>query len=425
VTAWDAATRLSLARLYATHSKRAPYLAAAMYALIPVEVPAGAIGRGPDGTLAVTDRGVLLYEAAAIQRWTTEELAGVLVHEVHHLLRVHHVRAKAIGAEPELANIAEDMEINDDLRSHWQLPDGGGVQPEHAKLAPGLAFEEYYRALQQQQGQGGQQGNKGGRAPGSGACGGCAGNPGPGEPAASATSGEGGRSDAELARVRRATAEAVRNAVESHGRGSVPAGLQRWADGELAPPKVRWQDKLRRAVRRGVSWVAGNVDLRHMRPSRRQAGLGYGAGCPVLAAPVAPIPRVCVAVDTSGSMGSAELNRALSELRGILSATGVAGVEVLACDAAVHGGPKHVRTIREAANALHGGGGTDFCPVFDELAHRARARRPAVLVFITDGDGACPTHNPLPDVRTIWVLVGANKRSPCSWGEQIAVDEPP
>jgi hypothetical protein len=84
-------------------------------------------------------------------RWDVKELAGVLYHEVTHLLRAHHERFE--HADRETANVSADIEINDDIRAEGvQLPEGA-LYPETFGFPEGLLAEEYYSLFQQQQGQ--------------------------------------------------------------------------------------------------------------------------------------------------------------------------------------------------------------------------------------------------------------------------------
>lgn len=433
--------KLATARLAAR--QRYPYFSSALLNLIPREAPGL-------GTLGVTESMLLLWDPDAVARWSLEKLTGVLVHEVGHILRAHARRAKALGIigqdgrplDPQLAklwNVAGDLEINDDLAENHPecfLPNDleAGLLPKKFKLEDGLTAEAYYADLRQQQeeqnegdgqdGEGDGDGSEGkGGGPGGdpmrGRCGSCAGNPVDGEPKGEGSNGQGneGRSEVEVERVRKEVAEAVKAEV-SRGRGSVPAGWARWADATLTPPKVRWQDKLARICRNAVAWKAGAVDLHHRTMSRRQWGIGIGPGRPMLPALRAPIPHIGVIVDTSGSMGQSELNAALRETKGILTGVG-ARITFSANDAEVHE-LKTVTNWQELAKLLKGGGGTDFRPAFDAM-EKAKPR-PDVVVYITDGDG------PAPDVapawcRTIWLLVGAHRRVPCSWGEFIELED--
>lgn len=404
--------------------EKAPYVTAALLGLVPVEMPGL-------GTVGVTKNGLLLWDPAAVAEWTVEEVAAALFHEVWHVLRDHHGRCSSIAADHKMFNIAGDAEINDDLRAGgWKLPMGDKIiYPETIGAEEGLTAEEYYKHLRDQQGEGeGQHGEE----PGHGWCGSGAGRALPNEPDGNGNGegeGEGraqGRTDAEMERMRREVARAIQDTA-SNSRGTLPAGLQRWADATLTPPKVRWQDKLARICRSAVAWRAGAVDYKYERPSRRQYGMGTGLGKPILPCMRQPIPQVMIAVDTSGSMGQRELEDALRETNGIMKAT-AANVTFTACDAAVHE-LKSVRNWKEAAKLLTGGGGTSFVPVFTEALPRVKPR-PDILVFFTDGMGDAPARPP-QGVKVIWVLVGPHRQKPyagryggesITWGEFIEID---
>jgi predicted metal-dependent peptidase len=412
------ATQLAAARLAAC--QRMPYLSAAILALIPVEKPGL-------GTLGVTKSARLYYDPAALAQWTVQETAGVLIHEVWHLLRDHHTRCAMQAADPVQWNSAADAEINDDLVAAnvnlpWldkiHLPSRiAGGQPDN------LTAEDYLTAIRQHAAKGGQQTPRGPGA-GTGSCGGCAGNPGAGEDADEADPNAPKRSVADLNSVRQRTANAIAAHAAQNGSGSVPDGSLRWANATLKAPTVRWQDKLSRALRRGVALKAGSVDRKPGRLSRRQWGVGLGTGKPIIPALVAPVPEVTIVIDTSGSMGSAELERGLAECQGVLRAVG-AGVRFIACDCDIHADVK-VRKVSDIIANLGGGGGTDFRPPMELLAHRSR-RRPDLVVFITDGDGPAPDTS--LGLKVVWLIVGSYKTKPqCSkgavtYGEFIDLDD--
>jgi predicted metal-dependent peptidase len=459
-------------------------------------------------TFAVTKHGVMLYDPAVVERWSVEEIAAVIAHEVNHPLRDHEARGERINAEHNLWNVAADLEINDDLkRAAMKLPDGG-LFPERFGFDDGLTAEEYYRALRQKEedekqqqkqeqsgddsgdqnpsegegdddagdqdsddtddgdagdqdsgddqsdedgdqnggggsddgsddgdqsagggdqagddaddgegdgdGDGDGQGD-GGHKIGNGQCGGCAGNPKPHE---AAIDEKYGRSDRDIAQTRRTVAEAVKKYAES-GRGTVPGGLVRWSESLLKPPAIPWRQKLARAVRCAAAFRAGAVDTAYDRPSRRQSGIGYGRGRPVLPAYRAPIPKIAVIVDTSGSMGSDELAEAVSETAGMLKAVG-GNITFVACDADTEG-VKSVSRWQQLKDLMVGGGGTDMTPAFEAIAeHRERTD---VIVCVTDGElyGGHPDEPP-PRTKVIWVVVG-DYRGELPWGEVIYTDE--
>lgn len=412
--------------------RRMPYFSAALFSLMPRPLE-GMMAR-VGAALSVTPRGIMYYDPHVVENeWDLEDVEFGMLHEVGHLLRDHAKRCEENSYDAETWNLAGDAAINDDLVLAGCKPLTSDMMPNKiidpstgAPMRDGLPEESYYAALRRQpKGEGGKGSN--GRRPGAGKCGGVSGNPTDGLPEDGPLSqASGGRSAAEVERIKKQVAGAIQEHVKQHGAGSVPGGWKVWGDLQLTPPKIRWQDKLRRAVRASVAKTKGLVDYHYSRPSRRQWALGYSRGAPILPSMFAPQPRLGVFVDTSGSMGPDDLQLAMSEVSGVLKSS---GAEVLfgVCDAQVHG----IRKVRDpltACKMLTGGGGTNFVPVFTELFNMPREHRPHVVVFLTDGDGPAPEHAP-DGIHVIWVLVGSHacvpysrRGKPVSWGEQIFVN---
>lgn len=349
------------------------------------------------GTFAV-DRHWRLYMDPALlvgpQAWGPQVAGAVLLHEVGHLLRDHAGRAEALAqpCDREAWNIAGDAEINDDLLAAGvPLPEGVVTPPGIGCEDNGLA-EDYYARLVPDSptgptGAGGPSAGGDAGEPGEVGCGSGAGCPVPGELPEAAPAGDGdpdgagaGMSAAEADLVRRRVAEDVKAAVAassgSKSRGTVPAGLARWAEDVLAPPTVPWDRVLRAAVRRAVAEAAGRADYSYRRPSRRRV--------PGLVKPAmrGPLVRVAVVVDTSGSMSKADLDAAMGEVQGVLAASGIARdqVRLVSCDAAA-GTTARVRRIGDVT--LTGGGGTDMRVGI--AAAEAIRPRPHVVIVLTDG----------------------------------------
>ena len=412
-------------------------------------------------TLAVTDDGIMLMNPNGLMTMSVEELAAGLVHEVMHVILKHADRAKELGVDAdthEAWNWAADSVINKQLRdSGLTLPEGV-IYPEKLGQPDGLTAEESYRLLlqeaqnqpqqggegdgggegddeqqgagdagggqgdkqQQQEGGGGSPNGEHGKDVAAGACGSCAsGHRGPGEPEKrSDTPDPQARSTADIEAWRRQVAEAIREqsaSEASKGRGTIPGDLVRWAEDLLKPPKIDWRTKLGQAVREAVAYKAGMVDLYYGRPSRRQAGVGFGAGRPIMPAYRAPVPNVAVIVDTSGSMGAPELQEAINETAGVLQAVG-APVKFVAIDAQVQG-MTEIDNPLDIAKLLKGGGGTRMEPAFELL--RNERERPDVVICCTDGlidDFA--EHD---WCRTVWVIVGGDGQ-PNNWGETIVIE---
>ena len=395
-----------------------PYFASAVLGLVPHQMP-------NIGTMGITDTGVLYWDPALAIKWTVENLAWVLLHEAEHYLREHGKRAKQVNAEPSLWNIATDAENNDDLvaagAAFPRFTDGdgvpkafigtpSGVTPTSIGCRDGKLAEEYYVHLKTHVkiidiaiAGFGKKGKK---------CGSGAGAPNP--DIEGQIPKELDKTEIDQAQIKQEVAEAIRQHIKD--RGTVPAGLKRWADETLGAPRVPWQQKLARACRRAIAYRSGMGDYRYDRPSRRQSAFGYGTGSPVFPALRAPIPRCAVIIDTSGSMGEAELQTGLEEIKGILSAVGTQ-VDFFACDAEVHEAKK-IRNVSEVK--LTGGGGTDMRPAF--AAVEKLSLKLNLVVCVTDGQIGSPGKQPR-GIHVIWLIVGqyANTK-PASWGEVIVLD---
>jgi predicted metal-dependent peptidase len=394
----QAAHALALGRVHA--ARFAPYFSAAIMKLVPVEVPLGTLSK--DGTMGVTENYVLVYEQP-IARWTPEEIGGVLVHEIMHIIQHHAKRCKVGSYEPERWNVAADLEINDDLRvMNVKLPDVALYPDTAYGFKNSLTAEQYYVLLEDPAGKKPSTGTK----PSSGQCGSCSGHAMHGEVVVPP---ELERSTAEAAVVERQVAEAV-----SKHQGRLPANLKVWAEKKLMPSVVPWERKLETVTRRSIASAMGQRDYTYRRPSRRQAALGYGPGRAVLPALNGNKPLVCMFIDTSGSMLS-EMVRALSETNAIIKAAG-ADIQFLTCDAEVHAYDS-INSIEKAKKMLKGGGGTDFRPAFAAIAKAKR--KPDLIACVTDGYATYPREKPSADM--LW-LVTPRGQIAVPWGERIYMD---
>lgn len=395
------ADKLAAGRLIAT--RKAPYFRMMITSLVPHPVPGL-------GTIGVTKDALLVYDPEWIAERNQDEMGALYWHEVMHLVLSHHQRRGS--RHPLLWNIAGDIFINDQGRSTLQLVfPPGGCFPEKFKDKNGKPFpsnlsaDEYYALLLElgEDSAEDQRSKCGTGKPGdwqSGKCGSGAGNELDDEPEDSGK--EGGRSESEIQQTRMQVAQAVKAHVAQHGtgRGSVPLGLDRWADDVTKPPKVRWQDVLARTVRQAVAYRPGAVDYSFSRVSRRQGAVGFGPGRPVLPAFVRPVPRVAFVLDTSGSMSGDQLTAGLTEAIGVLKTCG-SEITFLSCDYAVHAVGK-VQSPAHFAKPVKGGGGSSFIPAFEHI--NKMRERPQLVVFATDGDICVPDHAPR-GYDVIWLLI--------------------
>ncbi|GAA3776323.1 VWA-like domain-containing protein [Streptomyces coacervatus] len=380
--------KLFAARLQAARAR--PYLATALFALYTVEsrqVP----------TMAVDRHWRCYVSPAFVDRMPVEDLAGVWVHEVSHLLRDHHGRSDRVARERGLTgpgerlrmNIAADCEINDDVYGDGLVQPEGAVYPGTLGLSEGQLMEDYLRRF-----------TLGARTQsmawldcGSGA-------DGLEREWELGPDGAHGLSAQEQDAVRFRVAEGLK------GRpGTAPDGWRRWAEEAFHPPQP-WRELLGAAVRSAVSGSGAGEDYSYGRPARRSAGLP-GVVLPSLRRRP---PRVSVVIDTSGSVSDAELGSALLEVAAISRAVGGRRdlVTVVPCDAAAR--IAHP-LCRAEGIPLVGGGGTDLRTGFAK-ALRTRPR-PDVVVVLTDGQ------TPWPDTRPACrTVVGLFPRQYASWDEE-------
>ncbi|MFD0265038.1 VWA-like domain-containing protein [Streptomyces sp. NPDC127106] len=377
--------KLFAARLQAVRAR--PYLATALFALHTVESR-----RVP--TMAVDRHWRCYVSPAFVDRTPVEELAGVWVHEVSHLLRDHHGRGDRVAKERGLTgpgdrlrmNIAADFEINDDVFGDGLARPAGAADPKSLDLDEGHLMEDYLRWFQL----GPHTEDLAWLDCGSGADGlERAWDLGP--------DGADGLGTHEQDAVRFRVAQGIT------GRpGNAPQGWQRWAEEVFHPPQP-WRELLGAAVRSAASAAGAGDDYTYGRPARRSAALP-GAVLPSL---LRRPPRVSVVIDTSGSVSDAELGSALLEVAAISRAVGGRRdlVTVVPCDAAAR--IAHP-LCRAEGIPLVGGGGTDLRTGF---ARALRARpRPDVVVVLTDGQTPWPDTQ--PPCRTV---VGLFPRGPRAW----------
>jgi len=406
-----------------------PYVTAAMLALIPVET------KDVD-TMAVDEYGRLYFNPEWIDKVSVEELAGVVYHEIWHLLRKHPDR---LSQYPQaVAALAADLEINDDIRSESiPLPEGV-FYPEQFGFPPNQTAEYYASELLdkyeieyvpqkssadsadqsdqssgQSSGQSGQFGRKRitvhvrgfGGLEGSGATGQSA----PWE----SPRGEGSvphLTNAELEIIREQVAQDVRRFQDSGMRGEIPEHWKRWADDVLTPPEIPWQALLRSLVNSAVT-AAGRADYTYRRVSRRQ----YAVDDVVLPGLGESVVRSAVIVDVSGSVGDESLGVALREVRGILESS--SSVRVYAVDSQVQAAAD-VFDVSEIKRILKGGGGTDM----GVGIRQALMDNPPcdVIVVITDGYTSWPDRKPGDVPIVVCLLPGGSKDIP-NWARVVKI----
>jgi predicted metal-dependent peptidase len=359
--------------------------------------------------IAATDGSNLILNPVTFFQFPLAERVFIVAHEIMHCIlnhcalaepmrrvnKVRYVDGRELTYEQDLMNKAMDYVINDTL-----VQDKVGTFPTIGLHDPSIgtqadSFMDVYRKLwEDDQG-------KGGKANGPGKGGGfdviLAPGAGQGKDPTVATQ--------ERSQTEWNTAVAAARA-SAKAQGKLPASLERLLS-EVMQPTVMWQDHIRAFFARKVG--SGSYDWR--KPDRaliqrdiyhpRRSGNGCG--------------EVVVAIDTSGSIGQTELNAFFAEMNGILEDVRPTKIYVVWCDAKVHkvdevDSSSDIQTLKP-----HGGGGTDFRPVFDWVDQSNV--EPEALVYLTDGMGSFPDRAPRYPV--VWGSIYPQSTYP--WGDVVNV----
>lgn len=329
----------------------------------------------PSCDTAWTDGRSIGYSPAFVDSLQDPELVALLAHEVMHVAAGHPWRRGA--REARRWNMACDYAINEQLQeSGFQLPSGALLDANYR----GMPSEWIYDRIPEQSGGEEEEGA-----------------PQPGEvrdaPSETDQSGTPAPTEADWQ-------QAVQQAAQlAAARGELPGAAERFAKA-VTEARVDWRSVLLRFVqersRDDYSWT---------RPSSRH--LPRGLYLPALRSE--QLGEIAVAIDTSGSVDDTLLRQFAAELDAIRSELQPRAVRVLYCDYSVRKQERY-DPGEPLQLAAHGGGGTDFRPVFAELEEDP----PALLVYLTDLDGPYPAA--APEYPVLW---GCTSRNVASWGETV------
>lgn len=341
-------------------------------------------------------------------------IAFFVFHEyAHHMLRFWK-RMAMHGYDPQILNIAQDLVINYLAENAFGsslaplLDQFGIVTVRTFQFPEGLSTDAYYKLLIQDKEQimqqlGGEDSSPGG---GVGSC--CSPDDGQGD-----DTGE-GKTKLEMDRILAEGQDILdRVSQKSKSRGYTPHGLQ--LDLKLVDvrERIRWEDQLRDLYGHTINSISGTNHSNWAQYSRRQSGLGFGMGCPIMPARKDYSPNIAVVLDTSGSM-SDWIEKAVTHVYTLVEHA--KSVRFLSCDAEVHT-ETDVRSADELLAAVKGGGGTDMTPAFNMLRD-GRDFSPDVTICVTDGEIGDP--GPTPPWEHIWVCNNTSFRP--QWGHVIYVE---
>jgi len=189
-------------------------------------------------------------------------------------------------------------------------------------------------------------------------------------------------------------------------RSDLPRGLERLLP-QSQPTRLPWRELLYRYVN-----AHARSDYRLSPPNKKQ--LYRGVALPSV---YGEELEIAVAIDTSASVDEILLQHFLSELAEIMQLFPQYCITLIECDAAI----QHIQTLyptESLCSTVHGGGGTDFRPVFEYIATAGALWK--FLIYFTDGQGVFPEDRPAID--TLWVMPEAVE---VPFGERIMIEAEP
>jgi predicted metal-dependent peptidase len=164
---------------------------------------------------------------------------------------------------------------------------------------------------------------------------------------------------------------------------------------EVLEPKVDWRDVLQRFLQKA------KTDSRtYARFNRRF--LPQGLYLPTVSGE--RMGDIVFAVDCSGSIDDRQVSQFAAEIRVVKEDLMPSTIHVVYFDSEVTNtdsyGPDDTLDIKP-----HGGGGTDFAPVFAKIEDMGI--EPVAIVFLTDL--YCSSFGNMPDAPVLWVTTGATE----------------
>ena len=417
------------------------------------------IGQEPTAYVGLEPRLVFGWYKGFIDSLTDQELTGLIIHELSHIMNLTHDRFSARGYtrdKAKLWNVAADFVINKIILESTiggdpvKLPSSGCFPKQLIAEGYTVPLQEWTHEsvmdfiLEVQKNAPPQQGGKGPKGPkgpkGQGQGGG---EPGEGEPQDGENEGqeegqEEGQDEADDkgkkpvskdtnpedwqthddhtqldavdkgSNVTEARAEQIRNIVngaQAKGYGSLPGSFKAFVDMALTPPKANWRRKIKLSVSHEIKNFRPDGDRVWNRPSRREY-------IPLKAGSVKP---VYIWVDASGSVFNAKsFGEFFSEVEGIIHAHAGAKVFVGQWDTEVTVEPAPYKKGVFKKTEVKGGGGTSPQCIFDWS--NKNGKRDSLHIILTDGEFgySYKTHGV---TKVIWAVIGNDKLDP-SCGRQ-------
>jgi predicted metal-dependent peptidase len=309
---------------------------------------------------AATNGKNIKYNPRFVESLTDEELKFLVAHECFHPMLEHNFRRG--GRSPRRWNQAGDYVINQLLTddSIGKMPKDGLLNPHLHKAGNGTTDGIYNLLPEDDEG---------------------------GDPMDDCEDGDGSPAEKEQ-QAAEWKVKVAQAAQAAKMMGKMSAGLERLV-AEVLQPKVDWRDVWYRFFQRCKD------DTRsYARPNRRF--LAQGMYLP--SASGETLGEVLFAIDCSGSINQQTIDQFAAEIRITKDDFNPMAIHLVYFDSEVSHYERFGRDD-DLHVEPHGGGGTDFAPVFEFI--KERQIEPIAIVFLTDL--CCNSFGEQPDCPVLWV----------------------
>ncbi len=309
---------------------------------------------------AATNGKRIKYNPRFVEALTDEEIKFLVAHECFHPMLEHNFRRG--GRSPRRWNQAGDYVINQLLTDDkiGKMIDGGLINPQLYQAGNGTTDGIYNLLPEDNEGD---------------------------DPMDDCEDGDGSPAEKEqqAAEWKVRVAQAAQAAKMM---GKMSAGLERLVESVLRP-KVDWRDVLRKFVER-----CKNDTRSYARPNRRF--LAQGMYLPSVSGE--SLGEMVFAIDCSGSIDQATIDQFAAEIHTVKSEGNPTAIHLIYFDSEVSHYVKFGRDD-DVHVEPHGGGGTDFAPVFEYMEQHQI--EPVAVIFLTDL--CCNSFGNEPSCPVLWV----------------------
>ena len=320
---------------------------------------------------AATDGRNLFFNTEFFSKMTSKEIEFVIAHEILHCVFDHMTRRE--DRDPQLHNIACDYIVNNTL-----VRDNIGEKPKAVQIfqdwkydgwASEAVYDDIYKKGKEQMEQLGKlldehiDWEKGESTGGT--------TQGPN----SSGKGKGPTySKEELENIKNEIKESMMSAAQAAGAGNLPAEIERIIQ-QFTEPKMNWRELLQQQIQSVIK-----NDYTFSRPSRK----GWHSGIILPGTNYDETIDICIAIDTSGSIMSQQVEDFLGEVQSIMEQYRDYNIKIWCFDTDVHN-EQDFNTSSETLESykIEGGGGTDFMANWEYMKENDIV--PKKFIMFTDG----------------------------------------